>query len=650
MGPESIHSRGSGSVLARLRTSPLRHVLLLPVDGLIAVTCLWLAMVLRFEGRIDSTFLRAFPLMAAILVVARLVSNVLFKLHRWSFRFSGLADGMRVVLAGLLGTGLLMCGVYFLRTLGPPRSVVVMEFFLTTAAMGFIRFSPRLGWMYLADRTRAQRNGTQRTIIVGAGAAGDMLLRDLQRSDEHSYRIIGFVDDDRSKWGMIVGGKPVLGAISDLPELATQHRVTKVLIAIPRLPAARIREILSLCARLNLHFKILPVSWVYLHERVSASMLQDLTPEDLLPRSEVAFAKNERLGDLTQRRVLVTGAAGSIGGEICAQLAAAGVGSLFMTDVNENGLYLLQRRIERSHPRILISAEVADIRDSGRMRALVGTFRPQDVFHAAAHKHVPLMEAAPCEAVKNNVLATWELSRIADACAVERFVFISTDKAVRPTSVMGASKRLGEAIVRSIGSRSRTRFCAVRFGNVLGSAGSVVPLFREQIAAGGPVTVTHPEVRRYFMTIYEAVGLVLNAAYGDYGELCILDMGEQIRIADLARHMITMAGLVPGADIAIEFTGLRPGEKLFEELLTEEEEQTFAASDRILVAKGAPPLPDLERRLRKLAEAAYAEDGDRVVALLQAMIPSYRTTRRLTAKEDSLASSGGPALVPRPSE
>jgi len=403
--------------------------------------------------------------------------------------------------------------------------------------------------------------------------------------------------------------------------------VTKVLIAIPRLPAARIREILSLCADLNLRFKILPVSWVYLEERVSASMLQDLTPEDLLPRSEVTFTSDEKPGDLRHRRVMVTGAAGSIGTEICVQLASAGVNSLLMVDVNENGLYLLKRRLERTNPTVQTTAEVADIRDAGRMRALVESFRPHDIFHAAAHKHVPLMEAAPCEAVKNNVLATWDLAKIADSRGVERFVFISTDKAVRPTSVMGASKRLGESIVRCIGGRSRTRFCAVRFGNVLGSAGSVVPLFREQIAAGGPVTVTHPDVRRFFMTISEAVGLVLNAAYGDFGELCVLDMGEQIRIADLARHMITMAGLAPDVDIRIEITGLRPGEKLWEELLTEEEEQTFPASNKILVAKSPPPPVDLERRLAELGEAARSEDARRVMALLRALIPSYRPGR-----------------------
>ena len=278
------------------------------------------------------------------------------------------------------------------------------------------------------------------------------------------------------------------------------------------------------------------------------------------------------------------------------------------------------------------------------MRGLLETYRPHDVFHAAAHKHVPLMESAPCEAVKNNIVAVRELAAAADACGVERFVFISTDKAVRPTSVMGASKRVGEMIIRSLAERSRTRFCAVRFGNVLGSAGSVVPLFREQIAAGGPVTVTHPDVRRYFMTIGEAVGLVLKAGYGDYGPLCVLDMGEQINIVDLAKHMITMAGFVPGSDIPIVFTGLRPGEKLYEELLTEEEERTFRVSKRILVAHSPEPPGDLEAHLDALAEAAAAEDHRTVVRILRSLIPSFQERR----SPGSPAEGDGQARQPSP--
>ncbi|OYV67193.1 MAG: capsule biosynthesis protein CapD, partial [Deltaproteobacteria bacterium 21-66-5] len=419
-------------------------------------------------------------------------------------------------------------------------------------------------WMYFSDRARAGQGGAVRTVIIGAGVAGELLLRDLQQCDEHNYYVVGFVDDNRVKQGVIVGGKTVLGTVAELPEVAKRYRVAAVLIAIPRMSAKRI---LGLCADLKLQFKILPVSFAYLNDRAAATMLQDLQPEDLLPRGPVEFSDSGQQAIITGRKVLVTGAAGSIGREICVQLLRAGVSRLVMVDINENEMYLTSRELQRLHPDAAFMTEVADIRDPGRMEALFAKYRPQDVFHAAAHKHVPLMEIAPGEAIKNNVLGTRNVALAADRAGADRFVFISTDKAVRPTSVMGASKRVAEMIVRQLARRSQTRFCAVRFGNVLGSAGSVVPLFRAQIAAGGPVTVTDPEVRRYFMTIREAVGLVLQVGYGDYGEMCVLDMGEQIKIVDLARHMITMAGQVPDVDIAIEFTGLRPGEKLYEELL-----------------------------------------------------------------------------------
>jgi len=576
----------------------------------------------------------ALPAVTALLVGSRITANFLLRLHRWSFRFAGLTDAVRVGLAGLLGTGLWICAVYFLEVQGPPRSTVVMEFLLSTVVMGLVRYSPRLAWMYVADRRRTQRETALRTVILGAGATGDMLLRDLVQSHEHGYRVVGFLDDDEGKWGTILGGRPVLGGVAQLPELVERIKVEAVLIAIPRLPAQRVRDILSLCAKSGVRFKILPVSFAYLNDRVSASMLQDLSPEDLLPREQVRFGDSGEAAVIARRRVLVTGAAGSIGSEICRQLAGAGAGQVVMADLNENGLYLLQRELEHAAPAVDVCVEVGDIRDAGRMRALFARYQPQDVFHAAAHKHVPLMEAAPCEAVKNNVLGTLNVARAAEESGAERFVFISTDKAVRPSSVMGASKRVGEKIVRAMARRSSTHFCAVRFGNVLGSDGSVVPLFRSQIAHGGPVTVTHPEVRRFFMTTAEAVGLVLKAGYADYGTLCVLNMGEQLRIADLARHMITMAGLIPDVDVRIVYTGLRPGEKLSEELLTEEEEQAIRVNDKIFVAQSPPPPDDLEERINELATAAAAEEHERVVVLLRALVPSYVSPRAtLTARQ-----------------
>ncbi len=617
--PKSVKSEAA----AVLRL-PWRHALLLVVDGAIAAVSLWLAVALRFEGDVPAEHRAALPAAAAVLAAARVFAVALFRAHRWSFRLSGLADGMRVAKAGVVGTLLFLAAFFVLQLKVPPRSVVVLELLLSLAAMAAVRFSPRYAKTAMLDWGRGRNNGgVLRTLIVGAGAAGEGLLRDLQRSDEHNYRVIGFIDDDPGKHGVLVGDRPVLGSIDELPRIIAEHHIAKVLIAIPRLPAARLRHLLSLCSNLKVRFKILPVSFVYLQEHVSAAMLKDLTPEDLLPREPVSFSDGYKTLDLRPRTALVTGGAGSIGSEICKQLIEGGLGRLVMVDINENNLYLLQRRLEKVRVDATVIAEVADVRDRARVTALFERYRPHDVFHAAAHKHVPLMEAAPCEAVKNNVLATRIAAEAAIAVGSERFVFISTDKAVRPSSVMGASKRVGEMLVRALGQRSTTRFCAVRFGNVLGSAGSVVPIFREQLEAGGPITVTHPDVRRYFMTIGEAVGLVLKAAYGDYGELCVLDMGEQIRIVDLARHMITMTGRVPDVDVKIEYTGLRPGEKLFEELLTEEEEKTSQVAHKVFVAASPAPPLDLLERIDELAAAAAAEDARAVVRLLRQLVPSY---------------------------
>jgi FlaA1/EpsC-like NDP-sugar epimerase len=403
--------------------------------------------------------------------------------------------------------------------------------------------------------------------------------------------------------------------------------VSQVLIAIPRLSSERIQTILRLCSSLKVHFKIMPVSFTYVNERITASMLHDLSPEDLLARDETAFDTEEIRSLVSGRRIFVTGAAGSIGGEIARQISAYGPESLCLLDINENGLYFLYRELNHLHPDLKVSAEVVNIRESSRLLHLAELYRPDYVFHSAAHKHVPLLEDAPEEAVKNNIFGTLNVARMAIHAEAERFVLISTDKAVRPSSVMGATKRVAEYIVRDLARHSTTSFTAVRFGNVLGSAGSVVPLFKQQIERGGPVTVTHPDCRRYFMTIPEAVGLVLLAGLGNYGEICILDMGQDMKILDLAMHMITMAGYVPGEEIKIHFTGLRPGEKLYEEIMTEEEEQSHAVRNKIHVATSPPPPEDLHEQLALLQR--YAEQSNRpgIFKTLQALVPTFNSSQ-----------------------
>ena len=634
MVPESgrLRDRALHRVLGRLRSlrGGPRILLISLLDALVVSVSFYVGFLLRFEGRLGSDsytlYLRYLPLLLAI----RLPLHFAFGIHRWSFRLSGFHEALRVVLAVLTGTAGFASVFFFLRQPGVPRSVIAIEFFMTASLLGAFRFSPRMVQAWRLDAPRSRR-GRVRTLIVGAGSAGDLLLRDLQRSDEHSYEVVGFVDDDPAKWGTTLGGRPVLGPLSRLPELARRRNVQELLFAIPRLPASRLREVLSSCAQLKLHYRILPVSFAYLNDRVTAAMLHELEPENLLPRSQTQFDPAEMRRLIEGRRVLVTGAAGSIGSEICRQVAAHGPERLVLVDINENDLYLLSRDLERRFPDLRLAAEIGDIREESRVLQIGQQYEPQDVFHAAAHKHVPLMENAPAEAIKNNVTGCRHVMRMAEEAGSERFVLISTDKAVHPASVMGASKRMAELIVRERADLAvRPAFTAVRFGNVLGSAGSVVPLFKQQIAAGGPVTVTHPDCRRYLMTIPEAVGLVILAGLSGYGDLCILEMGEPMRILDLARLMITMAGGTPGEDVPIVFTGLRPGEKVDEELMTQEEaESSRRLRDMIRVIDTPAPTPDVLARIRWIEELARDGQRDALLRGIQALFPTYAAGSRL---------------------
>ncbi len=608
-----------------------RYLLILLLDTLLISVAWFLAFALRFEGRIPQPSLEQAGRFLPMLLAVRLTLHFALGIYRWSFRFSGLYEAVRLIATCLVGSALFTALFYFSQraaldmTIGPPRLVIVMEFFLTTTFLGLFRFSPRLAFAWFLDRRRARSGETKKTIIVGAGSAGELLLRDLYRSDEHSYEIVGFVDDAPLKRGMSIGGRPVLGTLNQLPAVVQDRGVRRLLFAIPRLPAARLREVLNACADLKLSYKVLPLSFTYLRDRAATAALQDLSPDDLLPRVPLGVATEEVLALIRGRRVLVTGAAGSIGSEICRQVARYRPESLVLTDINENELYFLYRFLRQQHPDLSVSAEVADIRDEARLLQLGERYRPQDIFHAAAHKHVPLMEYAPAEAIKNNVLGCLNISRVAGLVGTERFVLISSDKAVNPSSVMGATKRVSELILWDQAKRwKKTTFTAVRFGNVLGSAGSVVPLFKAQIAAGGPVTVTHPDCRRYLMTIPEAVGLVLVAGLGRHGDLCILEMGEPMLIRDLARLMITMAGLVPEEDIAVVFTGLRPGEKLDEQLMTDEEaKNSRQIREMIRVIDGVSSQPDLMEQIARLEAFAKAGQREGIIAGLQALVPEF---------------------------
>jgi FlaA1/EpsC-like NDP-sugar epimerase len=608
-----------------LRERVGRYGLMLGLDAVLAATSLHAAMALRFDGVLPDLWEAEMRRAVALVVVVRLVANLAARLHAWSFRGAGLPDAVRIAIAATTGSVLLVAVAPWVLAMPLPRTVYALEFFMSSSAFAVVRFGPRVAMRWWGERAR-RRSGAAPTLVVGVNFAAELLARDVVRSTQRQYDLVGFVGADPAEIGRRLEGKPILGVVKDLAVLIQRHQIRVVLLAIPRPAAASLRKIIAVCASLRVQFKILP-AFSSLAEPVSAAMLDDVAPEDLLPRPPVEFDRAELQRLIAGRRALVTGAGGSIGGEICRQLVHYGVRQLVMVDMNENELYLRARRIAEEAPEVDVRAEVADVREPERIGWLGARYRPEYVFHAAAHKHVPLMEDAPGEAVKNNVFGTQHVARMADACGAKRFVLISTDKAVNPSSVMGASKRAAELVVRDLARTSRTRMSAVRFGNVLGSAGSVVPLFKEQIARGGPVTVTHPECTRYFMTIPEAVGLVLVAGLGEYGELCVLDMGEPIRIDELARLMIALSGHVAGGDVRIVYTGLRPGEKLAEELLTEEEEQTRAVRDRIRIAKPPPPPADLAERLEELRGLADANDPARLVAALQGLVPSYRPQR-----------------------
>jgi len=601
-----------------------RYATIFALDILAISAAFYLGYLIRLEGDVAAEYRTQYVRYLPLLLAIRLPLHLAFRIHRWSYRLSGLYEAFRVILTCATGTATFVTICYFVQRGGPPRSVVAIEFLLTTSFLGALRFSPRLTHDWYLRQLRSRSGGRVRTLIVGAGSTGGLLARDLERSERHPYEVVGFVDDNPSKWRTSIAGRPVLGPVESLREIAERRDVSELFFAEPDLPAARLRRILSDCAELKLNYKILPVSFDYLKDRMPMSILQELAPENLLHRSPVAF-EPERMRRLIEgRRVLVTGAAGSIGSEICRQLARYGPARLVMLDLDENGLYLLLRALEHEHPAVTLRVEVADIRDESRIGELFADHRVQDVFHAAAHKHVPLMEDAPGQAIKNNVTGCRVVATAADATAVERFVLISTDKAVEPTSIMGASKRIAELVVADLARSSPTRFSAVRFGNVLGSAGSVVPLFKEQIARGGPVTVTHRDCRRYIMTVAEAVGLVLLVGFSDLGDLCILEMGEPIRILDLARLMITISGRAPGRDVEIVFTGLRPGEKLDERLMTDSEAaRSRVSGEMIRSVEVAPPSGETLAALVELEALARTGAAADVVAGIQRVLPDY---------------------------
>ena len=563
------------------------------------------------------------------------VTPVIFRLcglYRGYWKYTGLDDLTRLARAVAYRAVTLVVLVYG-GISGVSRAILILASLLLLAFAGGMRLLPRFTHEVKGSRRRI---GARRTLIIGAGDTGESLLRELRKGSEGEFNPIGFLDDDPAKSRATIHGVPVLGTGADLRQRIEELGIRDVILAVPRASRPWMLEVFETCRVAGVRLRTVPTLGELQRGAARIGQIRMVEIEDLLGREVVRLDLQHLREGLRGRRVLVTGAAGSIGRELSRQVAAHDPAELVVLDRNENNLFYLDAELRQAHPLLRFRAVVGDVLDRGRMTVLLEASRPEIVLHAAAYKHVPLMEDHPLEAIKNNVLATRRLAEASVAAGVRRFIYISTDKAVRPTSVMGATKRLGERLVKSL-SGDRTRFMAVRFGNVLGSDGSVIPTFRRQIAAGGPVTVTHPEATRYFMTIPEAVQLVLTAGImGEGGEIFLLRMGEPVRIVDLARQLIELSGLRPDEDIRIAFTGLRPGEKLHEEVHSEAEHALATSNEKILILSGIERLADAEAASLAALEAAV-ERGDSAGGLqaLRALVPEYVPARASDESEES---------------
>ncbi len=568
-------------------------------------------------------------------VLVTLVLFRVFHLYSYVWTSAGIHEAGVIVFACFLSMVSQIVGIYILH-FRIFRSYFLLSFMFLTAMMILVRFSSRIFRTLIFDGSklrnaiRDEKDGPA-IMIVGAGEAGNTILRTFKFSGKTEGTVACFVDDDPDKIGMILNGISIAGSTEDIPRLVEEYQIDRIIVAMPgALPSER-RRIIEICRTTQAEIKVLPAVYQLVNGEVSVSELRNVQIEDLLGRDQIRTNMEEIFRMINGKVILVTGGGGSIGSELCRQIARHTPGKLVVFDIYENGMYSLQQELNMLVPDLQVEYLVGSVQNMHRVDEIFRTYKPDIVFHAAAHKHVPLMESSPNEAIKNNVFGTFNVAHAADEFQTRTFVMISTDKAVNPTNIMGASKRICEMIIQMMSRRSSTKFVAVRFGNVLGSNGSVVPLFRKQIERGGPVTVTHPDIIRYFMTIPEAVSLVLQASfYAQGGEIFVLDMGEPVKILDLARNMILLSGYTPDVDIPIKFTGLRPGEKLYEEMLMDEEGLQKTPNRQIYI--GQPILFNDHRFMsmyRNLKKAAF-EDSAEIREIVASIVPTYQWQEDIT--------------------
>lgn len=592
---------------------------LILIDAIILSVVPIIALLLRFEGIIPTQEFQTFRTCLPWMVLISLAIFYFYGMYHRIWHYARIRDLIAIIGAVTMS----QAAIFILTVMADipiPRSVIILTWLLNICAIG----ASRLMFKVNLDMVTESKGHKDNLLIVGAGDAGAMLVRELEQNAAATINIIGFVDDDEKKRHGRLADFPILGTVNELPQIVKENKVDEIVIAIPSADGDTVRHIDSQCRKTGAQVRIMPGIYEMVNGEMTMGKMREIRLEDLLRREPIHLDFAKITNYIAGKTVLITGAGGSIGSEISRQISRVGAKEIILLGRGENSIYEIHQELKRKFPEQIYHTVIANITDKERMARIFQRFQPQVVFHAAAHKHVPLMEIQPDEAIRNNVFGTKNVAELADANHAEIFVLISTDKAVNPTSVMGATKRTAELVLQEINQHSQTKFVTVRFGNVLGSRGSVVPLFERQIAAGGPITVTHKEMTRYFMTIPEAVQLVLQAgSQAEGGEVFLFDMGKPVKIKDMAEDLIRLHGLTPDKDIKIVYTGLRPGEKLYEELLTSEEGTTSTKHKKIFKAQIQPlDESDLQQSLKTLKETT---DKQVILKTLKHMIPTYKS-------------------------
>ena len=614
-----------------------RRTCLIIYDIISVIGASYLALLMRYNfniSEIPSHFMEPINRFLAVNILITLLVLYLFRMYHSLWAYAGETELQNIVISCCISAVCYSVGIQFFKTPGQqavPGSYYFLYVFLLISFVFVSRFSYRF-FRSLKHKQQNKNNGIS-VMVIGAGEAANLIIKEIVNSNFSTMVIKCIIDDDSGKWGRFIQGIKVVGGREKIIECADIFGIDEIIVAMPSISRVQMSEILDICKETNCKLRSLPGMYQLVNGEVSVSKLRDVEVEDLLGRDPIEVDLDSILGYVKGKRVMVTGGGGSIGSELCRQIAGHKPAQLIIVDIYENNAYDIQQELQAEHPELNLVVLIASVRNTNRVNWIFEHYKPEIVYHAAAHKHVPLMETSPNEAVKNNVFGTWKTVQAAAMNGTKRFVMISTDKAVNPTNIMGASKRICEMIIQTFNKHYDTEFVAVRFGNVLGSNGSVIPLFKKQILAGGPVTVTHPDIIRYFMTIPEAVSLVLQAgAYAKGGEIFVLDMGKPVKILDLAKNLIRLSGYRVDEDIKIEFTGLRPGEKLYEELLMEEEGLRETANKLIFVGK---PIEIDEMRffaqLRDLKEASKNESAD-IRTMIREIVPTYTYKKKGSAE------------------